>query len=46
MTTATLQPLRLAQRLVAWIADLRVAIGLLLVIAIASGWNRRGRVGG
>jgi cytochrome c biogenesis protein len=37
MTTATLQPLRLAQRLVAWIADLRVAIGLLLVIAITSG---------
>ena len=37
MTPTPLQPLRQAQRLVAWIADLRVAIGLLLVIALASG---------
>ena len=37
MTSVPHQPLRLLQRLVAWIADLRVAIGLLLVIAISSG---------
>jgi len=37
VTSVPLQPLRLLQRLVAWIADLRVAISLLLVIAISSG---------
>ena len=37
MTPVPLTPLRLLQRLLAWIADLRLAIALLLVIALASG---------
>ena len=37
MTTSSLSSVRLLQRLAAWISDLRVAIGLLLVIALASG---------
>jgi len=37
MTTAAPSPWRPLQRLAGWISDLRLAIGLLLIIALASG---------
>ena len=37
MTDSPAAPWRRGLRLLAWIADLRLAIGLLLVIALASG---------
>ncbi len=37
MSTAASQPWRPLQRLAGWISDLRLAIGLLLLIALASG---------